>query len=120
MVLTIEDKLKICELVKQKVSKTIIMNNYNIGKSTINDICRKEADLQKFKSAKQELGVSSSVAKRAKVMKSGSFDKLDEALYIWLKQQRERGTQYWSHFNGKGFRALQAFVQNQRRQAFYC
>ena len=25
-------------------------------------------------------------------MKSGSFDKLDEALYIWLKQQRERGS----------------------------
>ena len=25
-------------------------------------------------------------------MKSGSFDKLDEVLFIWLKQQRERGS----------------------------
>ena len=58
VVLTIEDKLKICKLVKQKVSTTVIMSNYNTGKSTILDICRKEADLQKFKSAKQELGVS--------------------------------------------------------------
>ena len=45
VVLTIEDKLNICKLVKQKVSKTITMSNYNIGKSTYNDICRKEADL---------------------------------------------------------------------------
>ena len=46
----------------------------------------------KFKLAKQELGVSSSVAKRAKVIKSSSFDKLNKALYIWLKQQRESGS----------------------------
>ena len=89
VVLTIEDKLKICKLFKQKVSKTITMSNYNLGKSTINDICWKEADLQKFKSAKQELAVSSSVAKRAKVMKSGSFDKLDQALYIWLNNSEK-------------------------------
>ena len=73
------------------------MSNYNTEKSIINDICLKEADIQKFKSAKQELGVSFSVAKKAKVMKSGSFDKLEEALYSWLKQQRERGSPITGH-----------------------
>ena len=85
--LTIEDKLKICKLVQQKVSKTVIMSNYKTEKSIINDICRKEADRQKFKSAKQELRVSSSVAKGAKVMKYVSSDKLGEGFNPGLKQQ---------------------------------
>ena len=91
VVLSIADKLEVCKLVKNKVPKSFIMDKFKIGKSTINDICRKEDEFVKFETKKQELGVSSAT-KRAKVIKAGSFDKLDEALYIWFRQAREAGS----------------------------
>ena len=40
VVLTIEDKLKVCRLAKQNVPKFVLMNQFKIGKSTLNDILR--------------------------------------------------------------------------------
>ena len=82
---TIEDKLKFGKVVQQKVSKTIIMSNYNIGKSTLTTFVER---MLIFRNLSQELGVSPSVEKRAKVKKSCSFDKLYEALYNWPKQRK--------------------------------
>ena len=42
IVLSVDDKLKICEMVRKKISKTEIMLKYNIGKSTVNDICKSQ------------------------------------------------------------------------------
>ena len=45
VVLTVEDKLTVCDLVEKKVPYTEIMNRFNIGKSTISDIVKnKETD----------------------------------------------------------------------------
>ena len=66
------------------------MDQFNIGKSTLNQICQKEASFKKFKILKDNLWISSTL-KTSKQMKAGSFEKLDTALFIWLKQQREKG-----------------------------
>ena len=39
---------------------------------------------------KSELGISKSV-KAKKAMKVGMYHKLDSALYLWFRQQREKG-----------------------------
>lgn len=90
VVLSVADKLQICEMVHKKVPKTEIMRTFNIGKSTVNDICNNEEKLKKFKSAKSEFGIAKSV-KETKSMKGGMFDNMDNALYVWFRQQREKG-----------------------------
>ena len=57
-VLTIEDKLKVCDMVKQNVSKKIIMDKFDITRRTITGITSKEAQLLEFKSGKTERGIS--------------------------------------------------------------
>ena len=66
------------------------MLKYSRGKSTLNDITKKEESLKKFKMGKSKLGVLNSV-KVTKTMKGGMYQKLDSALYLWFQQQRERG-----------------------------
>ncbi len=47
--LTIENKLKVCEMVKKNVPKSVIMSQFSIGKSTLNDILRSEEKFKKFR-----------------------------------------------------------------------
>ena len=42
VILTVEDKIKVCNLVRQNVPKASIIPQYNIGKSTLNNIIRDE------------------------------------------------------------------------------
>ena len=72
VLLNIEEKLKICEAVKNGVPKKIIMNKYELGKSTLNDILRNENKLLTFVNEKKELGVSSA-AKKTK--RTSNYDK---------------------------------------------
>jgi len=51
---------------------------------------RSEEKLTQFKAEKNELGIPGEV-KTTKAIENGSFDKLDSALYIWFRQQREKG-----------------------------
>ena len=88
--LTIENKLKVCELVKNNVPKAVIMSQFSIVKSTLNDILWRKEKFKKIKSKKEELGLSGS-AKTVKKVEEGVFDKLDSALYIWFRQEREKG-----------------------------
>lgn len=55
VLLNIEEKLKICEAVKNGVPKKIIMNKYELGKSTLNDILRNENKLLTFVNEKKSL-----------------------------------------------------------------
>ncbi len=55
--LTIENKLKVCEMVKKNVPKSVRMSQFSIGKSTLNDILRREEKFKKFKAEKEELGL---------------------------------------------------------------
>ena len=88
--LTIVNKLKVCEMAKNDVPKTFIMSQFSIGKSTLNDILRSEVKFKKFKAEKDELGLRVA-AKTAKIVEGNVFDKLNSALYIWFRQEREKG-----------------------------
>ena len=90
VVLSIEDKLTVCDLVRKKVPYSEIMNQFHIGKSTISDIVRNEEKFKMFKQSKSELGISKAM-KTSKAMKVGMFDKLDQALYLWFRQLGEKG-----------------------------
>ena len=79
VLITIDDKLKICEMSRQGVSKKVIMDRYNIGKSTLYDMLKNEEKFKKFKSDKDELGISSAT-KLTKRICTGNFEKLDNAL----------------------------------------
>ena len=50
-------------------------------------------------------------------MKVGSYEKLDDALYIWFRQQREKCLSYWSCTDGKGESIVHVVthIQNQRK-----
>ena len=45
-------------MVQEKISKFDIMLKYNIGKSTVNSICKCKKRLKNFKTAKCEIGIS--------------------------------------------------------------
>ena len=88
-VLSIEQKLEICELVKKGTSYDEIMKTYGIGKSTISDIKKKEQEFKEFVSKKAQLGIKNA-DKVTKGMKTGSNNELDQALYLWFRQCCEK------------------------------
>ena len=55
VVLSIEEKLKVCEIFRNKIPKADMMLKYSIGKSTVNDFIKKEESLKNFKMGKSEL-----------------------------------------------------------------
>ena len=87
VVLTVENKLEIIELLRKGTTYTVISEKYGIGRSTITDIKKNEAKLRSFKEKMMEMGVKEVTTKS---MKIGAFEKLDEALHIWFRQQREK------------------------------
>ena len=56
---------KVCEMAKNNVPKAVIMSQFSIGKSTLNDILRSEVKFKKFKDEKDELEIRGA-AKTAK------------------------------------------------------
>ena len=76
-------------MAKKNVPKYVKMSQFNISKSTLNNILRSE---EKFKAKKEELGLTGA-AKTAKKVKGGYFNKLDRDLYIWFRQEREKACQ---------------------------
>ena len=66
-------------MVKNNVPKAVIISQFSIGKSTLNDILRSEVKFKMIKAEKEKLGLSG-VAKMAKKVEGGVFDKLDSAL----------------------------------------
>ena len=51
--LTIENKLKVCEMAKNNVSKAVIMSKFSIGKLTLNNILRSEGKFKKIKAKRR-------------------------------------------------------------------
>ena len=54
VVLSIEEKLKVCEMFRNKIPKTDIMLKYSIRKSTVNDYIKKKESLKNSKMGKSE------------------------------------------------------------------
>ena len=91
-VLSVEEKLNVCDMVRKKIPKTEVLLKYNTGKSTVNDICKSEERLKNFKMTKSELGISKSV-KATKAMKIRMYHKLDSALICGFDNNVKRGFQ---------------------------
>ena len=87
IVLSVEQKLHIIDSLQKGASYSIIAEKYGIGRSTITDIKKQEGKLRLFKQRMTELGVKNI---KVKAMKIGAHEKLDDALYIWFRQQREK------------------------------
>ena len=86
--LTIENKLKVCKMTKKNVSKAVIMSQFSIGKSILNDILRSKGKFKKFKAKRSSLEKVELL--NGKKVEGGVFDKLDSPLSILFCQEREK------------------------------
>ena len=73
MVLTIEDKLKICELVRYKRSLRSIAAEFGVEKSTVADIMKNKDKLQAFHDEVQDMDG----LKKPKIVRTANLEKLD-------------------------------------------
>ena len=80
------EKLDILQLIKSGTLYTSISEKFGIGISTVVDIKKNASKLEAFKKKTVDMGFKKATAK---TMKIGDYEKLDEALYMWFRQQRE-------------------------------
>ena len=88
IVLTIEDKLRICDLVQKGQSLTSVATEFNTAKSTIHNIVKNKAKLQTFLTEIQD----GDCIKRRCIVRRANLEELDKAVYLWFVQQRCKGT----------------------------
>ena len=86
VVLTITEKLKICQLVRGGRTLQSIADKYDVGKSTVHDIVKSEERLQAFQ---KEIRDGDCIKKRKTAKKAD----LSELVYLWFVQQRCKGEQ---------------------------
>ena len=91
IVLTISDKLKICQLVKGGRTLQSVADEYDVGKSTVHGVVKSEDKLQAFQ---KEISDGDCIKKRKTVKKADLFV-LDKAVYLWFIQQRCKGEHDW-------------------------
>ena len=84
LVLTISDKLKICQLVRSGRTLQRVAGEYGVGKSTVHNIVKSEEKLQAFQ---KEIKDGDRIKKR-KTVKKFDLLALDKAVYLWFIQQR--------------------------------
>ena len=89
VVLTIAEKLKICQLVRGGRTLQSLADEYGVGKSTVHDIVKNEEKLQAFQ---KEIRDGDCIKKR-KTAKRADLSELDKAVYLWFVQQRCKGEQ---------------------------
>lgn len=87
VVLSIQQKLEIINLLEKGRTVKSIKDEYNIGEQTVRDIRGQKDNLLKFASAAE----SSSGLKKRKTMKKATFETLDKAMIEWFTQQRALG-----------------------------
>ena len=85
--LTIEEKFKICDLLKNGRSLTSVAAEFNVGKSTIHDIVKNKAKLQTFLTEIQDGDCT-----KGRIIRRPNLDALDKAVYLWFVQQHCKGT----------------------------
>lgn len=73
-------------MIKEDYSYSVICHKYGIGKSTVSDIKNGEDKILSFKDRMITFD-----KRTAKCMKLGKFIEMDEALYMWFRQEREKG-----------------------------
>ena len=85
--LSISDKLKLIKRVERGESRKKIMQDFNIGSSTVSDIMRVKANLMKFAGSGQSMRGADS----RKTMKKPKLEELDEVVWTWFKARRAEG-----------------------------
>jgi hypothetical protein len=85
--LSIDDKLKVLEEIEKGASYGVLEMKYGIGRSTVKDIKAKSNELKQYKERVHDEGLSTTTKK----LKVGEDEQLDQAVYLWFKQQREKG-----------------------------
>ena len=75
--------MKVLDMLDKSVCYTIIAEK-GIGKSAVSDL---KKDKEKIRSIQREL-IDMGMKKQAKTMKLGDDKRINQALYLWLKQKR--------------------------------
>ena len=88
VVLTIEQKLKICDLIESGRTLTSVALEYDTPKSTVHDIVKSK---EKLKAFLKEIEDGSCVKKR-RIVRRANLEDLDKAVYLWFVQQCCKGT----------------------------
>ena len=109
LVLTISDKLKICQLVRSGRTLQSVADEYDVGKSTVHNIVKSEEKLQAFQ---KEIKDGDCIKKR-KTVKKADLLALDKAVYLWFIQQRCKGTPISGPLLMS--KALQLYLSQQKR-----
>ena len=91
VVLTINDKLKICQLVKGGRTLQSVADEYDVRKSTVHGVVKSEEKLRAFQ---KEINDGNCIKKR-KTVKKADLLELDKAVYLWFVQQRCKGEHDW-------------------------
>ena len=87
VVLSIEDKLKICDLAESGRSLTSIATNFNTAKATVHGIVKSKDKLRAFVTEIQD---GDCIKKRC-IVRRANLEELDKAVYLWLVQQCFKG-----------------------------
>ncbi|GCC36032.1 hypothetical protein chiPu_0014523 [Chiloscyllium punctatum] len=87
VVLTLKQKIEICQRLEQGEKRGQIMAEFNIGSSTIYDIRRQKQELLKF----YTLSESSRSADKRRTLKKPKLEELDTVLYRWFALKRLEG-----------------------------
>ena len=88
IVLTISDKLKICEMVSNGRSLTSVAKEFDTSKSTIHDIVNNQDKLQTLLTEIQDGGCINN----RRIVRRADLVPLEKAVYMWFVQLRCKGT----------------------------
>lgn len=82
--LTLNKKYEILKRLEKGEKLLHLAKEYNVGRATIHDIKKKKDDIESF-FKKNDSNVSA-----RKTLKTGEFPQVEEALYAWFMQERNR------------------------------
>lgn len=86
--LSVADKLQVCDEVRKGLSYARVSDKFSIGKSTVRDIVKSEEKLRCFQSQLQDEDWS----KRRCIVRLADFPDVDKAVCLWFVQERSAGT----------------------------
>lgn len=85
VVISLEDKLNAIKMLDSGASLKTVAQKYDVGVSTVGDWKKNRNKIRKWCS------VLAAPTKERKTMKTAKHEKIDQSLYLWFNQQRERG-----------------------------
>jgi len=87
VLLTIKEKIDMCNRLERGENRNALMKEYRIGSSTLYDIRKQKNELLKFCSAPE----SSRIITERRVLRKPRLNQLEVALYEWFMFKRSEG-----------------------------